>query len=328
MSRTDNLSGLIRVELTRYRTRRVILLIVLAAVVLTALVAFMTAWDTRPPSASELRTATAAAEADSSRADIKEQIALCEQEPDAYLDPGSSPEQCAASLRESATNYLPRTPLELHGTLKGNGIGIALLVVALLIIAGSTFAGADWKSGSIRNQVLFEPRRSRVWAAKAIATGIGSGVAALVLLGGFWVALLLVAADRDVAHGGDVVNDIVWHVVRATLLAAGAGIGAFALTTLFRNSTATLSLLFAYSIGGELLTYLLPVDGLARWSVTNNVFGWLETRLVFIDSARCGDRGDCNTPVHITHLDAGLYLLVVLVIACALSWVTFRRRDI
>lgn len=328
MTPSNSLAGLIRVELTRYRTRRVILLIVLAAAVLTALVAFKTAWDTRPPSASEIRTANAAAEADSSRADIKEQVALCEQDPDAYLDPGSTPDQCAAALRESAKNYLPREPLELHGTLKGNGIGIALLIVALLIIAGSTFAGADWKSGSIRNQVLFEPRRSRVWAAKAIASGIGSGAVAFVLLGGFWLTLLLVAADRDVAHGSDVVNDIVWHVLRATLLAAGAGIGAFALTTLFRNSTATLSLLFAYSIGGELLTYLLPVDGLARWTLTNNVFGWLETRLEFFDSTNCGNRGSCSTPVHISHLDAGLYLLVVLLIGCALSWAAFRRRDI
>lgn len=322
------MTSLIRVELTRYRTRRVILLIIAAAAVLTALVAFKTAWDTRPPSGDELRTANAAAEADGSRSDIKAQIALCEKDPDAYLDPGALPDQCAPSLREAAKNYLPREKLELTGTLTGNGIGIALLVVALLIIAGSTFAGADWKSGSIRNQVLFEPRRSRVWAAKAIATGIGSGVAALVLLGGFWLALFLVAADRDVAHGSDVVNDIVWHVVRATALAVGAGIGAFALTTLFRNSTATLSLLFAYSIGGELLTYLLPVDGLARWSLTNNVFGWLETRLEFFDSAHCATRGTCDQQVHISHLDAGLYLLVALVIASAVSWAAFRRRDI
>ncbi|MCX6395806.1 MAG: hypothetical protein NTV23_04925 [Propionibacteriales bacterium] len=322
------MNALIRVELTRYRTRRVILLILAAATVLTALVAFKTAWDTRPPTANELRTAAAAAEADGSRTDIKEQIALCEKDPDAYLDPGALPDQCAPALREAAKNYLPREKLELTGTLKGNGIGIALLVTALLIIAGSTFAGADWKSGSIRNQVLFEPRRSRVWAAKAVATGIGSGVAAFVLLGGFWLTLFLVAADRDVAHGSDVVNDIGWHVVRATVLAVGAGVGAFALTTLFRNSTATLSLLFAYSIGGELLTYLLPVGGLARWSLTNNVFGWLETRLEFFDSTRCASRGTCDQPVHITHLDAGLYLLAVLAVAGLVSWVTFRRRDI
>jgi hypothetical protein len=32
--------------------------------------------------------------------------------------------------------------------------------------------------------------------------------------------------------------------------------------------------------------------------------------------------------VHISDLDAGLYLLVALVIASAVSWAAFRRRDI
>lgn len=319
---------LIRVEVTRYRTRRMILLIVAAAAVLTALVAFKTAWDTRPPTSNEIATANAAAEADGSRSDVKAQIALCEKDPGAYLGPNAAASQCAESLRESATTYLPREPLDLTGTVQGNGIGIALLLVALVIIAGSTFAGADWTSGSIRNQVLFEPRRSRVWAAKAAAAGIGSGVVALVLLGGFWISLLIVAADRDVAHGSAVLSDIGWHLARAVLLAVCAGIGAFALTTLFRNSVATLSLLFVYSIGGELLTYLLPVEGLARWSLTYNVFGWLETRLEYFDSSNCLGRGTCGEPVHISHTDAGLYLLALLLLAAACSWLAFRRRDI
>lgn len=322
------MSGLIRVELTRYRTRRVILLILAVAAVLTALVAFKTAWDTRPPSATETATANAAAVADNSRSDVQEQITQCEKSPGTYLGPEGTPDECASALRESAENYLPREELDLTGTLKGNGIGIALLVVALLIIAGSTFAGADWTSGSIRNQVLFEPRRSRVWAAKAIAAGVSSGLAALVLLGGFWLTLFLVAADRGVPHGSEIAGDVGWHLARAVLLALGAGIGAFALTTVFRSSMATLSVLFVYSIGGELLTYLLPVDGLARWSLTNNVFGWLETRLEFLDSSDCTTGRSCGQPVHISHLDAGLYLLAALALAAVVSWVTFRRRDI
>ena len=64
-------------------------------------------------------------------------------------------------------DYLPREELDLRGTLKGNGMGVAILVIGLLIIAGSTFAGADWSSGSIRNQVLFEPRRSRSMRGRA-----------------------------------------------------------------------------------------------------------------------------------------------------------------
>lgn len=322
------MNTLVRVELTRYRSRRLILLILAAATVLTALVAFKTAWDTRPPSASEIATANAAAEADGSRSDIKQQIALCEEDPASFLDPGATADQCGPSLRESANSYLPRERLNLTGTLKGNGIGLALLVIALLIIAAGTYAGSDWTSGSIRNQVLFEPRRSRVWAAKAAAVGIASGLAALILLAAFWGALFAIAVDRDVAHGSAVVSDVAWHVARAVALAAGAGMGVFALTTIFRNSMATVSVLFAFTIGGELLTYLLPFDGVARWSPSNIVFGWLETRLEFFDTTGCANRGTCSQPVHISHLDAGLYLLALLLVAGAVSWATFRKRDI
>lgn len=319
--------SLVRVELTRYRSRRVILLLLAAIAVVTALVAFKSAYDTRPPSASERATAQATAESEAGRSDIRNDVASCEDDPTQYLGPGTTVQECKDALVPAGKSYF-RAPLDLTGTLKGNGSGVAILVVGLLIIAGSTFAGGDWASGSIRNQVLFEPRRSRVWGAKAIAVSLASGLVALVVLGGFWLSLFLVAADRGLPHGSGVVDDVGWHLLRAVAMAVGAGLGAFALTTIFRHSVATISLLFAYAVGGELLVLLIPVDGIARWSLGNNAFGWLETRLEFIDpTARCDDLGGCGSE-HISHLDAGLYLLALLLVACVASWASFRRRDL
>ncbi|MCZ4500111.1 MAG: family transporter protein [Marmoricola sp.] len=319
--------SLVRVELTRYRSRRVILLLVALIAVATALVAFKSAYDTRPPSANERATAQATAESEAGRADIKNDVASCENDPTQYLGPGTTVQECKDSLTPAGKSFF-RAPLDLSGTLKGNGSGVAILVVGLLIIAGSTFAGGDWASGSIRNQVLFEPRRSRLWAAKAIAVALASALIALVVLGAFWLTLYLVASDRGVPHGSAVVGDVGWHLLRAVALAAGAGLGAFALTTIFRHSVATMSLLFAYSVGGELLVLLLPIDGVARWSLGNNAFGWLETRLEFVDpTSRCNDLAGCGTE-HISHLGSGLYLLVLLAVACTASWASFRRRDL
>jgi hypothetical protein len=316
--------SLIRVELTRYRARRAIALLILLAAVLAAVVAWTSAWDTRPPTRLEIATAKAAAEHDASRADIQAQVTTCLKSPTEYFGYGGTSQECRDMLSAVDASYLPREQLDLTGTLKGNGLGLAILVIGLIIIAASTFAGSDWASGSIDNQLLFESRRSRVWSAKAIAVTLVSGLTAAVVLGGFWVTMYLVAADRDVPHGSAVVDNISWHLVRAVVLAMGAGLGAFALTMLFRHSVATLAMLFAYSIGGELVVGLVPVDGIARWSLGNNVFGWLETRLEIFGCARLGD---CSQ-THISHLDAGIYLLVLLLLALGASWLTFRRRDV
>ncbi len=323
------MKNLVRVELTRFRTRRAIVLLVLLAAVLAAFVAFESAWDTRPASRAEIATAQANADIEAEKAGLARDLAQCLGDAESGVVGVPGADQCREMFAPNEADYLPREPLSLTGTLKGNGIGLTILLIGLLIIAGSTFAGADWSSGSIRNQVLFEPRRTRVWSAKAIAVTISSGVVATVVLGGFWLSLYLVAVDRGVPHGSEVLEDIGWHLVRAIALAMAAGLGAFVLTTIFKASFPTLSLLFAYSVGGEIVVALLPIDGVARWSLGNNLFGWLETRSVFVDStADCFERGTCTGPVHISHLDAGLYLLALLLVAVVASVYTFRRRDI
>ena len=320
---------LLRVELTRFRSRRVIALLVLLAAVLAAGVAAKSAWDTRPLSDQEVATAKAQAAMDADRSDIKADLATCLADPVRYLGPGATPQQCRDALTAAPRSYVPRETLDLTGTLAGNGLGLATLVVVLLIIAGATFAGGDWASGSMSTQLLAESRRGRVWAAKGTAVALASGAVALVVLGGFWLAMYLVAADRGVPHGSAVLGDIGWHLLRAVLLAMGAGLGAFALTMLFRYSVATLALLLAYSVAGELFGYLLPIDGIARWSLGTNVLGWLNTHYEYVDpTARCTTLGDCLGPRHLGHLESGAYLLGLLLVAIAVSVLAFRRRDV
>ena len=56
------MTRLVRVELARYRSRRVIALLLLLAAVVAALVAAKSAWDSRPITAQEAATARANAE--------------------------------------------------------------------------------------------------------------------------------------------------------------------------------------------------------------------------------------------------------------------------
>lgn len=323
------MTGLVRVELARYRSRRVIALLLLLAALLAALVAAKSAWDTRPITAQEVATAKKDAALAAQRSDIRADLANCLADPEAYLGTNATAQDCRDNLTAGPRSFLPRVPLDLHGTLKGNGLGVALAVAGLLVIAASVFAGSDWASGSVVTQLLFEPRRPRMWVAKGLAVTLASGLVALVTIGGFWLAIYLVAVDRDVPHGASVMSDVGWHLLRAVVFAMGASLGAYALTMLFRHSVATLALLFGLTVGGEVLTYLLPIDNVGRWTLGNNVYGWLETRMEFFDpTARCARLGDCDRLAHIGHLQGGVYLLVLLILTVVVSLLIFRRRDV
>ena len=158
---------------------------------------------------------------------------------------------------------------------------------------------------------------------------IGSGLVAVVVLSGYWLALGAFAQARDIAVPSAHVSEVAWHVVRAVALAMGAGLGGFALTMIFRHTVATLALLFVYSVGGEIAVNLLPFEGAGRWSVGNNVIGWLATHHRYFDTTiDCTPGERCSSMQVMTHLEAGPFLGILLLVAVAVSLLWFRRRDI
>ena len=168
-----------------------------------------------------------------------------------------------------------------------------------------------------------------MWLAKAAAVTLGSGLVALVVLSGFWLALGVVAQARDISIPSADVTEVAWHVLRAVALSAGAGLGVYALTMIFRHTVATLALLFVYSVGGEIAVNVLPIEGAGRWSVGNNAFGWLATDHRYFDSTISCTPGDrCSSMQVMTHLEAGSFLAILLVIAVAASLVWFHRADV
>jgi len=322
---------LLSVELTRFRSRRAIVLLMLAAAVLAVVLAGVTAWNTRPLSHSDRTDATAQAELEGQKPEILQQVRACRAAPTQYLGPDATAAECQDALVPGPEAYYPRDPLSLHRALSTSGLGLplAVVVVSLMVIAGCTFVGADWASGSLTNQLLFVPRRARVWLAKAGAVMLSSGVVTLVVISAFWLILALVAQARDISVPSHDVTHVAWHVLRTTVLAMGAALGAFALTMIFRHTVATLALLFVYSIGGEILVNLLPFDGSGRWSVGNNSIGWLATHYHYFDaSIDCTPGERCSSTQVMTHLESGTFLGILLVVAVVVSLLWFQRRDV
>jgi hypothetical protein len=322
---------LLSVELNRFRSRRAIALLVLAAAVLAVVLAGVTAWDTRPLSKADRTDAAAQADLQGEKPEIQSEVRACEAAPQDFLGPSATAAQCRRALVPGPEAYYPRDPISLRKALSTSGLGLPLAVVvtSLMVIAGCTFVGADWASGSLTNQLLFVPRRSQVWLAKAGAVTISAGLVALVVISAFWLILGVVAQARGVHLPARDVTHVAWHVLRATVLTMGAALGAFALTMVFRHTVATLALLFVYSLGGEIVVNLLPFDGAGRWSVGNNALGWLATRYHYFDaSISCTPGERCSSTQAMTHLESGTFLGVLLVIAVAVSLVWFTRRDV
>lgn len=320
---------LLRVELSRLTARRAVVLLGVAAALLTALVAGTTIWETRPVSAAERATAEALADQERDNPDLEQQLAACREDPATFFGPGATAADCDQVV-PTAEQFLTRAPLVLTDAQDGPGLGVVVLLAALAVIVGTTYAGADWATGSMSNQLLFEPRRRRVWLAKAAAVALGCAVVAAVLLAAFWAALLLAAEARDIVTPAAARESIAWLSARGVVLASLAGLGGYALTMLLRSTVATLALLFAYTAGGEAILALAPLDRPGLWSLANNVFAWIRDGVrVFDDSVVCTPDQPACTQEFLVSLDhAAAYLGALLLLALVASVLSFGRRDV
>ena len=321
---------LIGVELSRYFSRRAVVLLLVAAALFTALVAGAAVWNTRPVSGDELATARAEVQQHLDSQAYQRDLANCESDPQSFFGPGFDAEDCRRELTPTPQSYLGRSTLSLADERGAGGTGVVVVITLVMVMIGATFAGADWSSGSMSNQTLFEPRRGRVWAAKGVAVAAGCAAAALVVLVGYWLGLLSVADARGIETSGAVQQSVSWMVGRGVLLAALAGLGGYALTMLLRSTVATLAVVFVFVVVGEVVLALSPVDRSAMWSPSNNVFAWVQDGVRVFDKAVACAPGQtpCTQQYAVSLLHGAGYLAALLIVTLVVSALTFRRRDI
>ena len=317
---------LFRVELSRLRARPAIVVILVATLLLAALLVGSAAYDTRPVSGQERATAEQLLERqkESSQKDYEN----CLQDPESYFGGDATAEDCAGTL-PTIDWFLTRAELDLKSELANRGTTLMILLACVAILVGATFAGADWGSGSMSNQLLFEPRRSRVWAVKALAVALACTAATAVVLALFWGTLAALASSRGIDVAQATWTAILQASGRDLALVAGVSLGGYALTMLLRHTVGTLGLLFGYAVVGEGLAAALPVDRMSQWSMAHNVMAWLQDGTEVYDESICGGgQGSCSPfyTLHLTH--AAGYLGALLLLAGVVSVLSFRRRDV
>ena len=209
-------------------------------------------------------------------------------------------------------------PLDEQGN-GGDGIlAITCLILVLgALMAGATFVGADWRHGTMGTQLTWEPRRWRVFGAKAVAVGLWALVIGVVLQALVGVSVVPAAVWRGTTEGADAAwfGDVVAAVLRTSLLGAGAALIGYAVASIGRNSAAALGVAFGYvAIGESLIRALRPAW--QPWLVSDNA-------TVVMFGGQLPDATFERSPGQ-----AALILLGYLAVVVLAAGAVFARRDV
>lgn len=324
---------LLNVELTRLRWRRAVLLLVGAAVLVPTVIWVATVWNTRPVSEEEQARAEQMVAQEAQQPYVQRQLKQCLKNPDNYGIATSDDVEarCAEQVVPQVGWYSTRQPLNLtQERREGSGIGVIVVLTMLMLLIGTTFIGHDWNSGSMSNQLLFEPRRLRIWAAKGLVVLLAGLVVSGLVLSAYWSGLWLVATQRDLEIPDGALKAAYEQGLRGALLAAFAGLGGYAMTMLFRSTVATLGVMFALAIAGPLMLTLLGFPGNERWMPQNNFAAIVLDGFDYYGNSNvtCGGEGCSNTVSRLSLSGGVRYFGGLLVLAAVFSVLSFRRRDV
>lgn len=314
---------LLGVELSRLRSRRAYVVLMLLGIVLVVLVIGGNAYSHRPVSEAEIAQAQAMADQENNSRYIQRELERCEAGKG-----GFPPRFDCDQLRVQPEWFLSRSPLDLRedNTALLLGITVGLAILALLI--GATFIGAEWAAGTVSTLLLFQPRRTPVWLAKAVAVFLGTAVPAALLIAVGFGARYAIARLWGVADvPPEVFANLAWMGARAALLVGLAALGGYAVVMGVRHTAAVLGVVLGYAIVGEAMLRMVWASS-ERWLLSNHLIAFIRDgikRQVYPDFCQ----GRCRPEVIvITMADAALYLGLLTGLALLASWLVFYRRDV
>lgn len=299
------MSALFAVELRRFLSRRlvrVIAILAVAGMVVAGMIVFARSSKTYTPPDIDVQV-------------LRGRLVECSGPNfamSARIPEGQTPEELCNSLAgQFATD--PR----FHLTSLREGwlaVGAQLIVVAWLV--GASFAGAEWHTGNMTTLLTWEPRRTRVFVAKAAASIVLVYLGAVLLEIVLGAALLPAAVFRGTTAGADGqwladAAGLLGRVGFASAVGASLGLG---LAMVGRNTAASLGVGFGY---------LLIVENLIRgfrpqwgpWLLGDNTAAFLggaEDQVIFGRSTA----------------EAGAVIALYAAVALLAGWLFFRRRDV
>ena len=307
--------GLLRSEILRARSRRVVTMLLVATFIAVALGILIAILTTNAPTQEET---------DRGQRRYERELARClagnyGRPDEAGFD--SLEAMCAEFVQPQY--YGPSTPrfAEIEEILVGTGF----IVLLLGAVVGATLGGADWSAGSMATLLVWEPRRVRVLLARIVAVALTALVLTIVAQAVFVAGLTVYIAIHGTFDGtpAGYLGDLTATVLRISAVAGLFALMGLSLATIGRSTVAGL---------GVFLGYLIIVEGflsnLLFW-VQKITFGRSAAVVVTDETLELVD-GSVIPPViyELTPGRAwatlGVWVVVLLVVAAA----TFRVRDV
>jgi ABC-2 type transport system permease protein len=314
--------GLVRVEVLRLFSRRLLKLAAAGVLLLVALIVGIDGYNSANVSAAadaEFRARRAAA--------YDRDVAFLQQLPESdrppleHLPPreavisGSDcfgPETCAVSRKQ---------PYVVRDKLDDFGKAVAVICAFAAFLIGASAAGAEWSAGTMQSLLFWEPRRIRVVIGKVagLVTVIGLLVACAEIL--FSAGALIAGELRGSTAGltSGVWTSYLLLVLRAVAFAGFASVLGFSIAFGTRVTAAAVGIAFIYF---AILENLLLVwkEWLGKYTIGRLLDVWLNNG-AFVESPR-GDR------FPVTGQRAGITLAIYALVMLTAATVWFRQRDV
>jgi ABC-2 type transport system permease protein len=201
--------------------------------------------------------------------------------------------------------------------------GLALILVLLGVILGSSLGGAEWSTGSVGTLLTWEPRRTRVLLVRALVVGVAVFVMVMAIEVWFVLVFRIGVAVRGTTIGSaGWLGDVAATSARIAAVAALFSLIAYGAAMIGRSSVFGIAMLFGYLVVVEGFLASLWFT-LRRWALIRAAVASVSGQAnVDFDPGTAGPIV-LFTPARGWAVVAGYALVLVL-----LALLAFRARDV
>ena len=304
-------------ELLRFRSRRLVVVLFLVALLVAAVGSTIAAFQSTPPGPEALAAARAQAEQEY-------QNCLAGPWTEEELQGLSLEEFCRTNFGDPAFFIQPHLELlDLPDFLEGT----SSITSTLGLVLGASLMAVSWQTGTINTILTWEPRRAR-WYASRIVVGMVGVFVGILLIEVFLSATLALAAalrGSTAGIGGSWWGDVAGTMLRVGVLAAVAAAIGGGVAAIGRHTAAALGVVFVYTA---------VLEGIVRafrpqwtpWLLGDNMvsFASWQTNQVFVENAAGGFGGS----LVLTPERALFVILGYAAVAFLLGLAVVRTRDV